>query len=116
MCETADGLLAEHEPDVALRLWMDRYTEFVAAKRGMAETFRAMVADGTVATPRESIGAAVGKLLSAGAAAGSLRGDVEADDVVTVLVGIFVATRGSDDRARVARLLDLVAAGCAPRS
>jgi AcrR family transcriptional regulator len=115
VCESVDGLLAEHEPAVALRTWMDRYAEFVTTKRGMADTFRAMVADGTVATPRESIGVAVGKLLAAGAAAGSLRGDVEADDVVTVLVGIFVATGGSDDRARVGRLLDLVAAGCAPR-
>ncbi len=117
VCDTVDGLLAEHEPAVALRLWMDRYTEFVTTKRGMADTFRAMVADGTLAAARtrESIDAAVGKLLAAGAAAGSLRGDVEADDVVTVLVGIFVATGGSDDRERVGRLLDLVAAGCAPR-
>jgi hypothetical protein len=43
-----------------------------------------------------------------------LRGDVEADDVVTMLVGIFVATQGSDDRARVGRLLDLVLGGLRP--
>ena len=115
VCASVDGLLATHEPAVALRRWMDRYAEFVTTKRGMAETFRAMLADGTVATPREAIGHAVGTLLGAGATAGSLRGDVEADDIVTVLVGIFVATGGSDDRARVGRLLDLVAAGCAPR-
>jgi AcrR family transcriptional regulator len=114
VCASVDGLLAAHEPAVALRAWMDRYAEFVTTKRGMADTFRAMVADGTVAAPRESIGDAVGTFLTAGATDGSLRGDVEADDVVTMLVGIFVATQGSDDRARVGRLLDLVLGGLRP--
>ncbi|HEY2193202.1 MAG TPA: TetR/AcrR family transcriptional regulator [Actinomycetospora sp.] len=118
VCASVDGLLASHEPADALREWMDRYAEFVTTKRGMAETFRAMVADGTLAAAdtRAAIDGAVGTLLAAGVRAGTLRADVEADDVVTVLVGIFVATQGSDDRARLGRLLDLVAAGCAPRS
>jgi hypothetical protein len=60
---------------------------------------------------RESITGAVAALLEAGARAGTLRADVEADDVVTVLVGIFLTTAGSDDRARLGRLLDLVASG-----
>ena len=115
VCESVEGLLAAHEPAVALRRWMDRYAEFVTTKRGMAETFRAMLADGTVvaADTRAAIDGAVGTLLAAGARAGTLRGDVRADDVVTVLVGIFVATQGSDDRARLGRLLDLVM--CAAR-
>jgi AcrR family transcriptional regulator len=117
VCAIADDLLAAHQPAEALRVWMDRYAEFVTTKRGMADTFRAMIADGTVpaARTRESIDAAVGTLLAAGARAGTLRADVDPDDVVTLLVGVFVATAGSDDRARVGRLLDLVAAGCAPR-
>lgn len=110
VCESAEELLERYEPAEALRRWMDRYAEFVTTKRGMAETFRAMVADGTVAAAdtRAAIDGAVGTLLVAGARAGTLRGDVAADDVVTVLVGIFVATQGSDDRARLGRLLDLV--------
>ena len=75
-----------------------------------------MVADGTVAVARtrESVDATVGALLAAGARAGTLRADVDPDDVVTLLVGVFIATEGSDDCARLGRLLDLVAAGCAP--
>jgi AcrR family transcriptional regulator len=111
VCAIVDDLLATYESAAALRVWMDRYAEFVTTKRGMADTFRAMVADGTVATPRASIGSAVGTLLAAGALAGTLRADVDPDDVVTLLVGVFVATEGSDDRARLGRLLDLVASG-----
>ena len=118
VCAAADDLLAEHEPAAALRLWLDRYADFVATKRGMADTFRAMVGDGTLASARtrESVDGAVATLLAAGARAGSLRGDVEPDDVVTLLVGTFVAVDGLDDRARVARLLDLVCDGLRPRA
>ncbi|GAA4772659.1 TetR family transcriptional regulator [Actinomycetospora chlora] len=115
---SAGELLAEHAPAAALRAWMDRYAEFVTTKRGMADTFRAMVADGTVASPqtRAAIDGAVATLLVAGARDGSLRADLEADDVVTALVGVLLATGDAPDRARLARLLDLVAAGCAPRT
>jgi AcrR family transcriptional regulator len=45
---SAGELLERHPPLVALRRWMDRYAAFVAAKRGMAESLRAMFAAGTV--------------------------------------------------------------------
>ncbi|MHC1560666.1 TetR/AcrR family transcriptional regulator [Actinomycetospora sp. C-140] len=114
--ESVDDLLAALAPAEALRAWTDRYAEFVTTKRGMADTFRAMLADGTVAAPqtREAIDGAVGRLLAAGARTGDLRGDVDADDVVTMLVGVFVATQGSTDRVRLGRLLDLVVASLRP--
>ena len=89
---------------------MDRYAEFVAAKRGMAESLRAMVASGAVepTETRASIIGAVDLLLRAGADDGSLRGDVRADDVVSSLLGIFVAT-GSPEQT--GRMLDLLVAG-----
>ena len=34
---SATQLVNQHPPAIALRRWMDRYAEFVAAKRGMAE-------------------------------------------------------------------------------
>jgi hypothetical protein len=51
-------------------------------------------------------------LLTAGAADGSLRADVQADDVVSSLLGIFL-TSGSSEQAQ--RMLDLLAAGVAAR-
>jgi AcrR family transcriptional regulator len=99
-------------PDAAtaFRAWLDRYAEFVLTKRGMADTFRAMVADGSLASlrTREVVDEAVGRFLTAGAADGSMRAGIEADDVVTLLVGTFVTLQDADDRARVGRLLDLV--------
>jgi AcrR family transcriptional regulator len=111
----AGQLLERHPPKAALRRWMDRYASFVAAKRGMAESLRAMVESGAVehSQTRASIVGAVDMLLRAGADDGSLRSDVRADDVVSSLLGIFLA---SDSPDQTGRLLDLLVAGVAATS
>ena len=69
----AGQLLNRHPPKLALRRWMDRYASFVAAKRGMAESLRAMVDSGAVeqSQTRASIVGAVEMLLKAGVDDGS---------------------------------------------
>jgi AcrR family transcriptional regulator len=112
VAEAAARLLTRHPGKVALRRWMDRYASFVAAKRGMAQSLQALFLAGAVHPneTRASITGAVESLLKAGADDGSLRSDVRADDVVSGLIGIFVAS-GSPDQT--SRLLDLLVAGVA---
>ena len=109
LCATAP---AGPDAATALRAWLDRYADFVLTKRGMADTLRAMVADGTLASSRtrESIGAVVQSFLTAGVADGSLRPGVAADDVVVLMLGALSAVQGLGAPARVAALLDLVVA------
>lgn len=112
----AGQLLDRHPPKAALRAWMDRYAGFVAAKRGMAESLQAIFASGAMhaGQTRDSIVGAVGLLLRAGAEDGSLTPDVQADDVVSSLVGTFLAS-GSPEQT--GRMLDLLVAGiAAPRA
>jgi AcrR family transcriptional regulator len=106
----ASALLAEFPPEVALRTWMDRYAAFVATKRGMVDTLRAGWASGSTATPttRERVTAAVAPILARGATTGSLRADVDPEDVITMLLGVLLATTAHDSPDRVGRLLDLV--------
>ena len=110
----AEHLLERYPPKTALRRWMDRYASFVAAKRGMAESLHAIFDSGAMqpSTTRDSIAGAVDLLLRAGANDGSLRTDVQADDVVSGLIGIFLAS-GSPEQT--GRLLDLLVAGVAQR-
>jgi AcrR family transcriptional regulator len=107
---TAGRLLERHPPETALRRWMDRYATFVAAKRGMAESLKALFNAGAVEPSKThaSIADAVDTLLRAGAADCSLRADVRADDVVSSLLGIFLAS-GSPEQT--GRMLDLLVAG-----
>jgi AcrR family transcriptional regulator len=104
---SAAELLQHHAPVVALRHWMDRYSSFVAAKQGMAESLGAMFASGAVqpGDTRASILGAVDALLRAGAAAGTLRADVHADDVVSSLLGIAIASQSAEQAARMRDLL-----------
>jgi len=106
----AEQLLKRHPPKAALRRWMDRYASFVATKRGMAESLHAIFASGAMepSRTRDSIVGAVEKLLCAGVDDGSLRSDVSPDDVVTSLIGIFLAS-GSPEQT--SRMLDLLVAG-----
>jgi AcrR family transcriptional regulator len=109
----ADELLASTEPDVALRLWMDRFADYVAAKRGMADALRAVVASGAIRSSdtRDTLTATIQKLLDAGARARTVRQDISAEDVLATLTGIFLASGAPEQREQAGRMLDLVMDG-----
>jgi AcrR family transcriptional regulator len=113
LCASADELLAADPLEVAMRAWMGRFADYVATKRGMADTLRAVVASGAITSSetREGLTAAIKTLLDAGARSGTLRADVEAGDVFAGLAGIFLASGGPGDRERASRLLDLMMDG-----
>jgi AcrR family transcriptional regulator len=108
-----DELLVSQDPDVALRTWMDCFADYVAAKRGMAETLRAIVGSGAnpSSETRDGLTATIQSLLDAGAAAGTVRSDVSAADVFASLTGVFLATRAPDQREQAGRMLDLLMDG-----
>lgn len=107
---SAPALLSTLPPEAALRAWMDRYAAFFAAKQGISETLRAGWASGVIATPatRERLTAAIAVILDAGAQAGSLRADVEPDEVTMMLLGVFLSTTAVSSPQLTGRLLDLV--------
>lgn len=107
---SAGPLLEQFPPDVALRAWMTRYTDFTATKRGMVDTLRAGWASGRIPTPttRARITATIAAILTAGARAGSLRGDVDPDDVTAILLGACLSTADNRTPEQTRRLLDLI--------
>lgn len=107
---SARTLLDLFPPDAALRAWINRYAEFTATKRGMADTLRAGWASGRITTPRTRarITDAIGIILEAGVQAGSFRADVGPDDITTMLLGIFLSTAANGTPEQAGRLLDLV--------
>ncbi|MFI0421247.1 TetR/AcrR family transcriptional regulator [Spongiactinospora sp. 9N601] len=103
-------LLARFPPEIAMREWIQRYAGFVATKRGMIDTLRAGWASGRIATPatRERITAAIAAILAEGARTGSLRADVDPDDITSLLFGVFLSAEPGDPPERAERLLGLV--------
>jgi AcrR family transcriptional regulator len=113
LCDAVPGLLGELAPDEALRAWMDRYVDYLTTKRGMADALRAVIASGgnPYAQSRGRLIGAIAELLAAGAAAGTLRGDVTAADVLAGLSGISLAAGEPVQRDQAGRLLDLLVDG-----
>ena len=62
------------------------------------------------------ITAAIATILTEGARTGRLRADVEAQDVTTLLLGVFFSTAAGDTPGQTGRLLDLVVDALRPHS
>ena len=110
LCAAAEELLADRPPDVALAEWMDRFVTYAATKRGMANALQSVVASGSnvYADARRQILAAIAALLEAGVAAGSIRPDVDAEDVVRAMGAIWQMkdeNQWPEQARRVLRLL-----------
>ena len=112
-CADAASLLAaNHSPAEALALWMQRLVELVATKRGLA----AALHSGNPAyqsLPDHVLGRltpALQRLLDAAAAAGAIRTDVDAAELL--LAGMRVAAPASDgDIAQARRMVALMVDG-----
>ena len=118
LCARVETLLAAHSPDVALRMWMDCFADYVEAKQEMGDALRALIDAGvvTAAKSRERLSGALRNLLEAGAADRTLRADLRAEDLVTVIVGVVSATAIAGGREQLARLFDLVLDGARGRA
>jgi AcrR family transcriptional regulator len=109
----ADELLAELPPDRALEAWMRRFVEYGSAKRGMRDALHSIAGAGSdlFADTRGQVTEAVAVLLAAGAEAGTLRRDVEAEDVLRAMGAIWMVADGEDFSEQAMRVLRLVLDG-----
>ena len=113
LCDAVPGLLGTLPPDQATRAWMDLFVDYMTTKRGMAGALRAVIAAGgnPYAHSRDALLTAIGSLLDAAAAAGTLRADVAPADVLASLSGVSLAAGAPDQRDQASRLLDLLMDG-----
>jgi AcrR family transcriptional regulator len=113
LCDAVGDLLQTNPPETALRLWMDRFVDYMTTKRGMKEALRAVVASGgnPFAHSRDRMVEALDLLLRAGAEAGTLRPDADATDLLAGLSGVSLASGEPAQRAQAGRLLDLLVDG-----
>jgi len=113
LCDAVAELLQAMPPDEAMRAWMDRFVDYMTTKRGMADALRAVIASGgnPYAQSRDRLTAAITTLLSAAAAAGTVRPDIEPGDVLASLSGVSLAAGEPAQRDQARRLLDLLMDG-----
>lgn len=113
-CAAAAPLLAaSKDPDEALELWLQRYTEFVATKHGLAAALHS--GDPAFnALPTyfyEHLGPALQLLLENAQVAGAVRADVDPLDLLGAVANLCIPPPGSSDRTRAHRMVALMLDG-----
>ena len=113
LCAAADELALHHQPDVALEQWMQRFVDYIATKRGLATSLRILLNTNSTLFSDMSgrVTLALRQLIEAAVADGSIRGDVDASDVLHALGGIYSAPDTDDWRDRSRRLVSLLMDG-----
>ncbi|MFF3442202.1 TetR/AcrR family transcriptional regulator [Streptosporangium sp. NPDC002721] len=113
LCDVVPDLLETLPPDEATRTWMDHFVDYMTTKRGMADALRVVIASGgnPYEQSRDRLIEAITTLLRAGAAAGTLRSDVDPVDVVVSMSGVTLAAGEPEQRDQARRLLDLLMDG-----
>ena len=109
LVDAVPALLAVHRPLEALTRWLDRLVDYARVKRGVMAAIEASAWQDLYADQHGRLDEALTALLERGAAAGEVREDVDAADVILLLGGLSrVPEPEWDARARtlVAVVLD----------
>lgn len=108
--QAAADLAAEHEPAEALRQWMQRLSAFFAAKRGLAGALHSGE-PAYAALPAHfdaRLRPALEGLLASATAAGRIRSDIAADELLGAVARLSMGETGEPEQAQrmVAVLID----------
>ena len=107
--DAARILAAEHEPGEALARWMQRYAAFIGTKRGLATALHSgNPAFETLPTYfQQRLQPALRTLLESAAAAGAVRNDFAAEDLLDTVASLCMRAydRGPDHARRMVALL-----------
>ncbi len=109
--DAASALAAAYEPGVALAKWLDRFTTFVATKRGFAAALHSgdPAFDSLPGYLMQKLGPALGSLLEAATASGEVRAGIGARDLLYAVAKLCAPLPNEEDdygRRMVALLVD----------
>ena len=108
--DAAVVLAADHAPGEALALWLQRFADFIATKRGLATALHSgdPAYNSLPAYFEERFQPALRDLLDAAANAGEVRTDIDPDDLLRAVASLCMSAHYDPDFARrmVALLVD----------
>src|ERR1700761_6373917 len=115
--DLADQLAHEPDPVEALRRWLHSTVEFVATKKGMLAALQLATygSSDLQAYSLARLTKAVGALLTRAVAAGEIRADIGAEDVLRALIGMCYLHDQPGWQSSVLRLVDVFVDGLRAR-
>ena len=106
-------LAASHPPDVALEMWLQRYTGFVATKHGLAAALHS--GDPAYSTLRvrfeQRVGPALRMLLDNAVAAGLVHDGEDPLELLGAVANLSIPAPGASDNSRAYRMVALLVKG-----
>jgi AcrR family transcriptional regulator len=117
LADLAERLKRETRPIEALRQWMRSVVKFVATKKGMSAALALAIAKDSelVSYSSERLTRAIGVLLEQAVAAGEIRSDVSAEDLLRAIVGMCYSHDQPGWEKNVLRLMDIFVDGLGNR-
>ena len=110
--DAAPALAAQHPPDEALRRWIERFVAFLVAKRGLAKALHSGNPwyGALPAYFDTRFRPALQGLLQSAAAAGQVRPDADANDLLWAIASLCASRRGRDP-AQIRRVIGMLLDG-----
>lgn len=113
LAAAAQTLSQEHSSDVALEEWMRRFVDYIAAKRGMANSLKILMNSNSALFAEGSglIRTAIDGLVKAARDEGRIRADIDTTDLLHALTSIYSMPASPEWRDRANRLIGLLVDG-----
>ena len=111
LVDSVDDLLRTHAPLDAFRVWFQTLADYIRVKHGLGEALHSAAVQDAINETYAPVVTAVGRLIDACAADGSLRSDVDPADVLLLMGFLWRAADGPDGKKQAGRIMDLVIEG-----
>lgn len=111
LIEAADRLLEAHTPVDALRRWLDQLAAYGRIKHGASLAVEAATRADLGSHYYPPVIAALGRLVAAGKAAGEIRPDIDADELLLLVSFLWKSDTGPDWEDRTRHLLTIILDG-----
>jgi AcrR family transcriptional regulator len=111
LVDSVDDLLRTHAPLDAFRVWFQTLADYIRVKHGLGEALHSAAVQDAINETYAPVVTAVGRLIDACAADGSLRSDVDPADVLLLMGFLWRAADGPEGENQARRIMNLVVEG-----
>ena len=111
---SAAELLEQHDAATALRHWLTKVADYARIKRGVLAALEPTSGHTLAASHTSSIGAAIDLLLDTGKSEGTIRPDVDSEEVL-ILLGFLSRLNEDEAGERAHHILELIHSGLLAR-
>ena len=111
LVESVPEVLASNQPLDAFRTWFHTLADYVRVKHGLGEALRSAAVQNAINETYKPVVTAVGQLIDACVADGSMRTGLDPDDVLLLMGFMWRVDPGPRGKKQAARLMELVIEG-----